>query len=59
MRSMVVEIGVWVLAFGVWWVSAVKIEDLVGFGDVGYWISGVVWWRWWWFVLLVVGYRSG
>ena len=35
---MAIEIGVWVLAFGVWWVSAVEIEDF--WWVLGMWATG-------------------
>ena len=35
---MAVEIDVWVLAFGVWWVSTVEIEDF--WWVLGMWVTG-------------------
>ena len=33
-----VEIGVWVSVFGVWWVSAIEIEDF--WWVLGMWVTG-------------------
>ena len=34
LRSVAVKIGVWVSVFGVWWVSAIEIEDF-------WWVLGM------------------
>ena len=38
LRSVAVKIGVWVSVFGVWWVSAVEIEDF--WWVLGMWVTG-------------------
>ena len=35
LRSVAVEIGVWVSVFGVWWVSAIEIKDF-------WWVLGML-----------------
>ena len=35
---MAVEIGVWVSVFGVWWVSAIEIENF--WWVLGMWVTG-------------------
>ena len=34
LRSVAVEIGVWISVFGIWWISAIEIEDF-------WWVSGL------------------
>ena len=38
LRSVAVEIGVWVSVFGVWWVSAIEIKDF--WWVLGMWVTG-------------------
>ena len=38
LRSVAVKIGVWVSVFGVWWVSAIEIEDF--WWVLGMWVTG-------------------
>ena len=55
MRSVVVEIGVWVSVFsvwvsmlGVWWVSAIEIKDF------WFWGCRLLDFRGWWLLMVVV-----